>query len=79
MSGEEEFEKLENGLKTLGINYQRVLSKFQHLNDGVNYLADEILLLKACISTVFNLFTELKEKKEKKEKVEEEVKEHEHG
>lgn len=63
MSGED-FSKVENGLKLLTLNLQRIVDKYQHLAQSIQYLGDDIAFFQQNLNVVANLFNELKTKKE---------------
>lgn len=60
MSREEDFKKIENGLRLLQVNFGRIVDKFQHLNQSVGYFGDELVIFKNNLGVINDLFGKLK-------------------
>lgn len=67
LSGEEDFKRVEDGLKLLALNYQRVVSKHHHLKDSVGYLEDELVMFRNSLQLVNDLFKKMKVMEVKKD------------
>jgi len=60
LSREEDFEKVEAGLKILQLNFQRIADKFGHLNQTVGYLGDELVMFKNNLQRLNEQYNQLK-------------------
>lgn len=74
MSREEDFRKVEDGLKLLTVNLRRIADKYQHLAQSIQYLGDDIAVFQNNLNVVAGLFNQLKNSAEKKQESEKEVK-----
>jgi len=68
MSGEEDFRKVDDGLKLLTLNLRRIADKYQHLAQSIQYLGDDIAVFQNNLNVVINLFNQLKPKAKEEEK-----------
>lgn len=66
MSGEE-IRRLEDGLRLLTINLQRIADKYQHLTQSIRYLGDDIAIMQNNLDVVSGILNQLKDSIQKKE------------
>jgi len=69
LSREEDFRKVEDGLRLLTVSLRRIADKYQHLAQSIQYLGDDIAILQNNLNAVAGLFEQLKNKREKKVEV----------
>jgi hypothetical protein len=67
LSGEG-FRKVDDGLKLLELNLRRLVDKYQHLAQSIQYLGDDIAIFQNNLKVVSTLFDDLKDTREKAKK-----------
>ena len=55
MSGEEDLDRLEDGLKVLELNLRRLVDKYQHLLQSMQYLGDDIAIFQSSLQAVSSM------------------------
>jgi hypothetical protein len=62
--GKEDFKKVDDGLKLLELNLRRIIDKYQHLAQSIQYLGDDLAVFQNNLNVVTNLFNQLKSRSE---------------
>jgi prefoldin subunit 5 len=62
-------DRVDDGLRLLEISLRRLVDKYQHLVQSIQYLGEDIALLQENFRTVSTLVNDLKKKQEEKSEV----------
>jgi prefoldin subunit 5 len=60
LSGEEDFRRVDDALKLIELNLRRIIGKYQHLLQSIQYLGDDIAILQNNLDVVSTLLSKLK-------------------